>query len=143
MLWAHPLNKIVALRRDQLTTTPDGMLLKLSTTAAVIPEALTSLFWDLLQHPDNQNTTNTGNDWLFPGTRAGQHLHPASLSTRLKVLGIDAQRARNATLRDLTHQVDARTLIDLLGYSPGIITQHAVRAATHMADYIDLKNQHP
>lgn len=143
LLWAHPVNKIVALRRDQLTTTPDGMLLRLGATATAIPEALTALFWDHLQHPDNQNTTNTGTDWLFPGTRAGAHLHPATLSTRLKVLGIDAQRARNATLRDLTHQVDARTLIDLLDYSPGVITQHAARAATRMADYIDLKNQQP
>lgn len=55
---------------------------------------------------------------LFPGTRAGQHIHPATLSERLKVLGIDGQRARNATLRDLTQEVDARTLMDLLGYSP-------------------------
>ncbi|PAU90886.1 recombinase XerD, partial [Kocuria sp. WN036] len=66
-----------------------------------------------------------------------------TLSGRLKVLGIDAQRARNATLRDLTQEVDARTLIDLLGYSPDIIAQHAARSATPMSDYIDLKRQQP
>ncbi|WP_298585717.1 hypothetical protein [uncultured Kocuria sp.] len=85
--------------------------------------------------------TNTDPPWLFPSVRAGQHLHANTLSHRLKVLGIDAQRARNATLRDLTQEVDARTLIDLLGYSPRVIAQHAARSATPMSDYIDLKRQ--
>lgn len=143
LLWAHPLNKIVLLRREHLTATPDGMLLTLGTTPTAIPEALTEVFWQHLQDPGHQNTINTGTPWLFPGTRAGRHLHPNTLSGRLKVLGIDAQRARNATLRDLTQEVDARTLIDLLGYSPDIIAQHAARSATPMSDYIDLKRQQP
>lgn len=33
--------------------------------------------------------------------------------------------------------------MDLLGYSPGIIAQHASRAAAPMADYIDLKRSAP
>ncbi|MFI7481957.1 hypothetical protein ACH9EU_08765 [Kocuria sp. M1R5S2] len=143
LLWAHPLNKIVMLRREHLTVTPQGMLLTLGATPTAIPEALTAMLWQHLQNPGNQNTANTGTPWLFPGTRAGQHLHPATLSRRLKVLGIDAQRARNATLRDLTHEVDARTLIDTLGYSPGIIARHAALSATPMSDYIDMKRQRP
>lgn len=127
------------LRREHLTTTPDGMLLKLGTTPAAIPEALTEMFWQQLQSPGNDHTANTGTDWLFPGTRAGRHLHPRTLTDRLRVLGIDAQRARNATLRDLTQAVDARTLMDLLGYSPGTIAQHAARAAVPMSDYVTLK----
>ncbi|MCH6472516.1 hypothetical protein [Sinomonas terrae] len=140
LLWAHPLNKIVMLRRDHLTTTPEGMLIKLGMTPAAVPAALTEMFWQQSQNPGNRNTANTGTDWLFPGTRAGRHLHPGTLAERLRVLGIDAQRARNATLRDLTQEVDARTLMDLLGYSPGIIAQHAARAAVPMSDYVALKN---
>ena len=143
LLWAHPLNKIVLLRREHLITAPDGMRIKLGTTPAAVPAALTELFWQQLQNPENSNTTNAGTDWLFPGTRAGQHLHPDTLAGRLKVLGIDPQRARNATLRSLTQEVDGRTLMDLLGYSPGIIAQHASRAAAPMADYIDLKRSAP
>lgn len=144
LLWAHPLNKIVMLRHEHISITPEGMLLKLGTTPATIPAAITEMFWSQREGPENQNTTNSNTSWLFPGTRAGQHLHPATLSERLKVLGIDAQRARNATLRDLTQEVDARTLIDLLDYSPAVITQHAARAATRMSDYIVFKkNQRP
>jgi hypothetical protein len=37
-------------------------------------------------------------------------------------------RARNTTLQNLILQVDARSLIDPLGYSGLIIAQHAARA---------------
>lgn len=139
LLWAHPLNKIVMLRREHLITAPDGMRIKLGATPAAVPAALTELFWQQLQKPDNSNTTNADTYWLFPGIRAGHHLHPGTLAERLKILGIDTQRARNATLRSLVQEVDARTLIDLLGYSPEIIVQHASQAAAPMAGYIDLK----
>ena len=143
LLWAQPLNKIVMLRRDRLVTAPEGMRITLGTHAALVPEALTELFWKQLSNPGNQNTINAETPWLFPGRTAGQHLHSGTLSARLKVLGIDALRARNATLRDLSQELDARSLIDLLGYSPGIIAQHAARSGTPMSDYIPLKNQSP
>ncbi|MDV3355596.1 hypothetical protein [Dietzia sp. IN118] len=143
LLWAHPLNKIVMLRRDRLIAAPEGMRITLGTHAAQVPEALTELFWNQLSNPGNQNTINADTPWLFPGRTAGQHLHPGTLSKRLKVLGIDALRARNATLRDLSQELDARSLIDLLGYSPGIIAQHAARSGAPMADYIALKHQQP
>lgn len=57
-------------------------------------------------------------------------------------LGIDPQRARNTTLQDLVRQVDARSLIDLLGYSGTIVTQHAARAGAPMSDSIDLRRRH-
>lgn len=75
-----------------------------SPNAGLIPE---EMFWNQRQGSENRNTTNTNTKWLLPGARAGQHVHPATLSGRLKVLGIDSQRARNATLRDLTQEVDA------------------------------------
>lgn len=142
LLWAHPINKIAMLTHDDIDSSPEGMFLKLGTIPTAIPEAITEMFWHQRQGSENRNTTNTNTKWLFPGTRAGQHIHPATLSGRIKVLGIDSQRARNATLRDLTQEVDARTLMDLLGYSPAIIAQHAARSATRMADYVSLKQQH-
>jgi hypothetical protein len=93
------------------------------------------------QGNENRNTTNTNTKWLFPGTKAGQHIHPGTLSERLKVVGIDSQRARNATLRDLTQEVDPRTLMDLLGYSPAITAQQAARSATRMSNYVTLKQR--
>lgn len=96
-------------------------------------------FGSYFAHPSNQQTGNTGTDWIFPGFRAGHHLHEGTLSQRLKLLGIDPQRARNATLQNLTQQIDARSLIDLLGYTGKIITLHAARAGAPMSDYLDLR----
>ncbi len=141
LLWAHPLNKIVMLRRENIYKKPEGMFLKLGSTSAVVPEGVAGMFWRQHEQTSNQNTTNTNTPWLFPGTRAGQHLHPGTLSQRLRTLGIDPLRARNATLRDLTQEVDARTLMDLLDYSPQVIALHASRSATRMADYIALKQR--
>lgn len=140
LLWAQPLNKIVLLRRTDVTFNAAGMTLSLGRNPAAVPEAVAELFWQHLQNPSNQRTTNTGTHWIFPGTRAGRPLHPSTLSEQLKVLGVDAQRARNATLRDLAQEVDARSLIDLLGYSKPVIARYASRAGAPMSDYVELKH---
>ncbi|WP_207913613.1 hypothetical protein, partial [Dietzia cinnamea] len=62
------------------------------------------------------------------------HRRPACLSVHLA--------ATNSAERRLNQELDARSLIDLLGYSPGIIAQHAARSRTPMSDYITLKQRH-
>ncbi|KQP71199.1 hypothetical protein ASF40_05185 [Microbacterium sp. Leaf288] len=141
LLWAQPLNRIVMLRQRDALRRVDGLYLQLGSTPTVVPSELAETFVTYFAAPDNQRTGNTGTDWLFPGRRAGGHLHERTLSQQLKVLGIDPQRARNATLQDLTRQVDARSLIDLLGYSGHTITLHAARAAAPKADYITLRRE--
>lgn len=139
LLWAQPLNRIVMLRQRDALRRVDGLYLQLGETPTVVPSELAETFGTYFAAPANQRTGNTGTDWLFPGSRAGGHLHEGTLSQQLKVLGIDPQRARNATLQDLTRQVDARSLIDLLGYSGQTITLHAARAGAPMADYVSLR----
>jgi hypothetical protein len=77
--------------------------------------------------------------WLFPGTRAGQHISEQSLMPRLRSLGIEIQAARNAALHDLTKEIDPTSLADLLGYTPEIMNIHAARAAVPMATYPALR----
>lgn len=139
LLWAQPLNKIVMLRREHTAFGVDGMALTLGQHPTAVPHAVADLFWLHLEAPGKPHTVNAGTSWLFPGTQAGRHLHPGTLSQRLRLLGIDAQRARNATLRDLAQEVDARTLIDLLGYSKPVVARYAARAGAPMSDYVDLK----
>ncbi|MFB7890976.1 hypothetical protein ACFC1I_02075 [Microbacterium sp. NPDC056044] len=61
----------------------------------------------------------------------------ALIAAPLVVLGIDAQRHAP----DLVHDVDARSLINLLGYSPAVIARHAAQTGARMSDYIDLKRE--
>ncbi|WP_130484073.1 hypothetical protein [Microcella putealis] len=139
LLWAQPLNRIVMLRQSDILRRVDGLYLQLGQTPTLVPDELAQTFGSYFAHPSNQQTGNTGTDWIFPGFRAGHHLHEGTLSQRLKLLGIDPQRARNATLQNLTQQIDARSLIDLLGYTGKIITLHAARAGAPMSDYLDLR----
>lgn len=54
---------------------------------------------------------------------------------RLRSLGIDIKAARNTALHDLTKEIDAASLADLLGYSTQVMNIHAARAAVPMATY--------
>ncbi|GAA0994802.1 hypothetical protein GCM10009563_12470 [Subtercola frigoramans] len=141
LLWAQPLNKISQLTSAAINTRPDGMRVTLGETESDVPTLIAGSIWNHISARGNQQTTNTGTNLLFPGYRAGQPIHPVTLAQRFHTLGIDTQRVRNTTLRDLTHQLDPRSLADLLGYSPRIIALHAARAATPMSDYITLKRE--
>lgn len=66
-----------------------------------LPEPFAELMRTHLANRPNMRTTNSaGSTWLFPGTRAGRHLHPNTLMTRLRQLGINPLGARNAALRE-------------------------------------------
>ncbi|QNE34318.1 hypothetical protein [Leifsonia shinshuensis] len=135
LLWAQPLNKIARLHTDAIELRPAGMRLHLAAVSSDIPEPIARLFWTHLRAPSNQRAGNTGTHWLFPGFRAGQPVHPNTLSQRFLALGINTQRVRNTTLRTLTQQLDAHSLANLLGYDAGILAEHARRGGLVMHTY--------
>jgi hypothetical protein len=141
LLWATPLVKIVMLRTDDVVLSPTGMTITIGATPAVIPEPLAPLFWAFLTNEANQQTVNVGTDWLFPGYQAGHPILAHTLQRRLLVLGIDPQRARNASLKNLTAQIDIHTLAGLLGYSPITLANHADQSGTYMSAYVEAKRK--
>lgn len=141
LLWATPLVRICNLKLDAIHLHPTGMTIALGATPAEIPEPLAPLFWAYVSNPSNQQTTNTGTDWLFPGYRAGQAINPLTLAQRMLTLGIDPQRARNATLKNLTAQIDIHTLSDLLGYSAITLANHTEQSGTYMSAYVEAKRK--
>jgi len=139
LLWATPLTRITTLKTGNITLMPTGMTITLGSVPAEIPEPLAPLFWTYLADPSNEQTTNAGTDWLFPGLRAGRPIAPFTLQQRFLVLGIDPQRSRNAGLANMTAQIDVGTLANLLGYSATTLANHASRAGGHMSAYIEAK----
>ena len=80
--------------------------------------------------------TNNQSPWLFPGTRAGHHITEQTLLNTLRqVFGINILAVRNAVLHDLTKELDAATLADLLGYSNKVMNIHAARSGVPMGSY--------
>ncbi|MET8317577.1 recombinase XerD [Rhodococcus erythropolis] len=136
LLYALPVRRITELRTEQIEFTPTGINLHLGDHPAPVPEPLLPLFHEYLTSRANQCTTNNQSPWLFPGTRAGHHLTAqALLQTLRRVFGINILAVRNAVLHDLTKELDAATLADLLGYSNQVMNTHAARSGVPMGSY--------
>lgn len=135
MLFGTPLDRICRLTIDDVVSTPTQTTIALGGVPAPIPPALLPLFHQHLDQRANHRTMNHRSAWLFPGYTAGQHISAQSLMHRFRGLGIDIKAARNAALHDLTKEIDAASLADLLGYSTQVMNIHAARAAVPMATY--------
>jgi site-specific recombinase XerD len=143
LLYGTPVSRICELACDDVSTTPARTTIRVGDTPAPIPEALLPLFHQHLAQRGNHRTMNHHSPWLFPGTRAGQHISEQSLMHRLRSLGIDIQAARNAALHDLIKEIDPASLADLLGYSTKVMNIHAARAAIPMATYPAIRAPRP
>ena len=137
LLYAQPLVRIVRLRREQVALTPTGVALELGDEAADVPKPLVELLRQHLAQLPHARTTNATNPWLFPGVRAGQHLHPDTLAGRLRNIGIDIG-TRNAVLRELVERVPPPIAASQLGYSNAVMHRHAERAAQPHEHYAAL-----
>lgn len=135
LLYGTPVGVIAGLRADSIVTTPTETSIQLGAQPAPIPIPLIPLFTSYLANRANTRTMNKGSEWLFPSTNAGQHINPNTLQLRFKIFGIHALAARNATLSDLSKDLDPTSLAALLGYSPSTMARHAARAGTTMAGY--------
>jgi hypothetical protein len=103
---------------------------------------LLPLFHQHLANRGNHRTMNHHSPWLFPGRRAGHHMSEEVLMKRLRSLGLDITATRNGALHDLTKEIDAASLADLLGYTPKTMNIHAARAAVPMAAYPTINRPH-
>ncbi|MFK4295418.1 hypothetical protein ABH924_000553 [Arthrobacter sp. GAS37] len=79
--------------------------------------------------------SSIGSEWLFPGYRPAQHIHPNTLVERLREVGINLLGARNASLRGLVVEVPAPPVAEMLGYSYQVTQKHAAAAAEHWQRY--------
>lgn len=135
LLWATPLTRIARMTTHEVDARPDGIYLALGPTPVLVPEFLTPLFWSLISDRANQQTTNRGTDWLFPGYRAGRPISVPTLQQRLTAFGLQPQRARNSTLRHLVAQIDPHSLADTLGYSLQTMSRHGEQSGSHFGSY--------
>jgi hypothetical protein len=101
LLYAQPMVRIAALRTDAINTndTTGTITIDLGTHPVPVPQPFAELLSQHLRNRPNLRTASgTESHWLFPGTRAGQHLHPNTIMLRLRGLGIELLGARNTAL---------------------------------------------
>ncbi len=140
LLYAQPVVRIASLRTSNVVATPSGLRLSLGYEPVDVPEPFAALLRQHLTSRPNLRTGNHGESpWLFPSTRAGQHVHPNTLMDRLRDLGISLLGARNAALRGLVAEVPAPLVAEMLGYSYQVMDRHAAATAASYARYVALQ----
>ena len=137
LLYAQPVVKIAAMKSTDVILTPDGLRLSLGEGhPAPVPEPFASLLTEhLAARPNMRTGSSSGSEWLFPGYRPGQHIHPNTLMERLREIGIELLGARNASLRALVKEVPAPLVAEMLGYSYQVTQKHAAAAAEPWSRY--------
>lgn len=129
LLYAQPVVKIAAMKSIDVVHTPEGLRLSLvEGDPAPVPQPFAS-------RPNMRIGSSSGSAWLFPGYRAGHHIHPNALMQRLREVGINLLCARNAALRGLVNEVPAPLLAEMLGYSYQVTQKHATASAEPWSRY--------
>jgi hypothetical protein len=140
LLYAQPLVRVAVLRADtvRINDTTGTMTISLGTHPVPVPQPFAEL---LNQHLRNRPNLRTGSDtqspWLFPGTKAGQHLHPNTIMFRLRGLGIELRGARNTALDEHISATPPPLVADALGYSYQVAFLHANNAGQSWTRYVD------
>lgn len=121
LLYAQPLSRITRLTIGDITTDEQGqMLIRLGDPPAPIPAPFDAIVNDYLATRPNLTTaTNPNSNWLFPGRRAGQPLHPTSIRHRLSTIGIPNLPGRSRALREMLLQAPPAVVAGMLGYHTG------------------------
>src|SRR6266849_1144690 len=137
LLFAQPPARIVRLTIYDIIRGDYGqILLRLVAPPAPLPEPFATLLLQLAASRQNMNTaTNPGSRWLFPGRRAGQPLHPATMAALLGAFGIPTRAALTAALRQLVLQAPAPVVARALGYHHNTAHRHATQAGGRWASY--------
>jgi hypothetical protein len=136
LLYAQPLSRIVRLTVDDVLNDDSQVYLRLGDPPAPVPEPFASVFTDYVAARSNLATaTNRDSTLLFPGRRAGQPIHPASLRLRLQTLGIPNLDGRSRAIREMLLQAPASVIAGMLGYHAGHAEVIAVQAGATWKRY--------
>ncbi|AMM34457.1 recombinase XerD [Sinomonas atrocyanea] len=144
LLYAQPLVRVAALRTEAITIDPatGQAAITFAERPIPVPGGFAELLRDHLEARPNLRTGVAESPWLFPGTIAGQHLHPNGIMDRLRSLGIELASGRNRALDELVTQMPPPLVADALGYSYQVAFLHASAAAEPWARYAGLR-PHP
>lgn len=119
-----------------INDTTGTITISLGTHPVPVPPPFAELLSEHVRNRPNLRTASGAEShWLFPGTRAGKHLHPNTIMLRLRGLGIELLGSRN-TARDEHLSVTPPPLVaKALGYSYQVAFLHADAAGEAWTRY--------
>lgn len=143
LVYAQQLVRIAALGIDDVIvdTETDRVTINLGNPPALVPEPFAALLIAQLHSRTNMNTGTGTSPWLFPSTRAGQHISPNTILHKLRDIGIDREAARVAALRQLVSKTPPAVVATTLGYSHQVTERIAGQSGWTYAHYTDLLSE--
>ena len=143
LLYGQPVRRLAALRRSDIITYDGRTTVSLGSEALLLAPPLDQLARELAAGSASDATTlglaqsfPAGQEWLFPGRRAGQPIGDKGLSRRLTTLGIPVRGARNSALLELAREVPPSILADLLGLTPEAVDRWRELAGGSWTGYV-------
>lgn len=137
LLFAQPLETIVAMRTDQITLESDGrVLVAFDALPIEMPPGLDELIRRHLARPGSPSIASTDHGWLFPGRHPGRHLVRETFRGHLVAAGVRPGRSRHAAMFALASQVPAPVLAELIGIADKTATKWAALATRDWSEYV-------
>lgn len=124
VLYGQPVQRLVLMRRSDVTTSQDGTTVRLGNEALTLVPPLDRLARDVADghardpHVRGLTLAFRTNDWLFPGRNPGTPITTKGMHRRLRTVGVPARQARSTALLNLAREVPPAILADLLGINP-------------------------
>ncbi len=137
LLFAQPLEKIVAMRTNQINVEDDGrVLVAFDTIPIEMPPGLDELIRCYLRKPGTPSIARSDHGWLFPGRHPGRHLVREVFRAKLVACGIRPGRSRHAAMFALAGEVPAPVLAELIGVADKTAVKWAALAARDWSAYV-------
>lgn len=137
LLFAQPLETIVAMRTDQVVIDDAGRVtVSFDAVPVEMPPGLDDLIRRHLPRPGAPSTASTDHGWLFPGRNPGGHICRENLRAKLVAGGIHPGKSRHAAMFALAGGIPAAVLADLIGIADTTAIRWAALAARDWSGYI-------
>lgn len=137
LLFAQPLQTIIAMRAEQITLEDDGrVLVTFDTVPIEMPPGLDSLLRRFLAKRGTPSIASREHGWLFPGRHPGRHLVREAFRGHLVAVGIKPGHSRHAAMFSLAGEVPAPVLAELIGVASKTAVKWAALASRDWSEYV-------
>ena len=141
LLFAQDSARIAALSTGHVDVDADKVRLRLGDVAIDVPEPLDRLLADLVagRTPLGRVKAAGPDPWLFPGRHPGRPADPHSVRRWVRACGVTPMQPHRASaLIDLTGQLPAPVVAELLGIAIGTAVKWSTLAGRPWGQYLGL-----
>ena len=140
VLYGQPVSRVARLKRSDIHRSGDGAtVLELDGHPLPIHEPFATLLDELPVRRQNGVRDQFDSVWLFPRADPARHVGLNTLSERLRRIGIEPRRMRNAARAQLAREIPASLLSEILGITPVAAVAWASRVGSNWTSYAAIR----